>query len=542
MVNIKNINKKFLQFSSLLLVASLLAGIMPSVPVQAAFPGKNGKIAFASRRDNNNDIYVMNADGSAPTRLTTNPATDWAPAWSPDGSRITFYSTRDGNQEIYVMNADGTGQINLTNNAGNDYFASWSPDGAKITFTSNRDGNQEIYTMNPDGSGLTRITNNAANDTLPNWSPDGNKIAFTTNRDGNNEIYTMNPDGSGVIRLTTTTTSDGFPSWSPDGNKIAFTTNRDGNNEIYTMNPDGSGLTRITNNAANDLMPRWSPDGTKFTFISNRDGNQEVYVMNADGTGQVNISNNAAYDEFPDWQPQIGTTITDPADPNRIITTIAASESYPVLDYTVDPNQTLILDGRLCDVTVASGGVLMGTGTACTITVNPGGTIAPGRSPGCLTSGNLSLSGTYTAEIGGTTACTQYDQLQVTGTVTVGGSLSLSLVNGFTPKAGDSFTIITNDGTDPVSGTFAGLAEGSTVTIGSTVFKISYIGGTGNDVVLTAQAATATPTATPTAPNTGTGQTPIAPSVLLLIAGMVISLTGLRAYTKRRGYKISSRA
>jgi hypothetical protein len=85
-----------------------------------------GRIAFASNRDGNFEIYVMNADGSGVTRLTNNPANDW-PSWSPDGKRIAFDSNRDGNFEIYVMNADGSGQTNLTNNQAEDWGPSWSP-------------------------------------------------------------------------------------------------------------------------------------------------------------------------------------------------------------------------------------------------------------------------------------------------------------------------------------------------------------------------------------------------------------------------------
>ena len=66
------------------------------------------------------------------------------PTWSPDGSKIAFHSTRDGNNEIYVMNADGSGQTRLTNNPAAGLLPAWSPDGIKIAFTSIRGGNQEI--------------------------------------------------------------------------------------------------------------------------------------------------------------------------------------------------------------------------------------------------------------------------------------------------------------------------------------------------------------------------------------------------------------
>ena len=160
------------------------------------------KIAFTSNRDGNEEIYLMNAEGSGLTNLTNNAANDFSPAWSPYGKKIAFTSYRDGNEEIYVMNADGSGQINLTNNAADDLYPAWSPDGKKIAFTSYRGGNDEIYVMNADGSGQTNLTKNAAYDANPTWSPEGKKIAFMSYRDGNYEIYVMNSDGSGQTNLT----------------------------------------------------------------------------------------------------------------------------------------------------------------------------------------------------------------------------------------------------------------------------------------------------------------------------------------------------
>src|SRR5262249_28599020 len=83
--------------------------IDPSTFVRAIVGGSGnappaGTIAFVSNRDGNDEIYVMNGDGSAQKRLTDNPANDESPAWSPDHARIAFTSDRDGNNEIYVMN------------------------------------------------------------------------------------------------------------------------------------------------------------------------------------------------------------------------------------------------------------------------------------------------------------------------------------------------------------------------------------------------------------------------------------------------------
>ena len=131
-----------------------------------------GQIAFTSERDGDQEIYLMHADGSGVTRLTNNPARDFWPVWSSDGTKIAFHSERDGNGEIYVMNADGSNPLNLTNNPGWDGFGAWSPDGTKIAFNSERDnGNGEIYVMNADGSGLRNLTNNPAADLAPAWRP-----------------------------------------------------------------------------------------------------------------------------------------------------------------------------------------------------------------------------------------------------------------------------------------------------------------------------------------------------------------------------------
>lgn len=156
---------------------------------------------------------------------------------------------------------------------------------------------------------------------------------------------------------------------------------------------------------------------------------------------------------------------------------------------------TLLVNGSLptgSAVTVASTATLGGTGTISGgVTVQSGGTLAPGASPGITNTGNVTLNSgsTFAAEINGTTVGTQYDQLNVTGTVSLGGAV-LSLSGSLTPSVGNTFTIINNDSTDAVSGTFSGLAEGATVTFNGVPMAISYVGGTGNDVVLTALSTT----------------------------------------------------
>jgi Tol biopolymer transport system component len=208
-------------------------------------------------------IALLNFDDNS-TAILSNPSgsDEGFPDWSPDGTLIAFNSRRDGNNEIYLMNADGSNQVRLTDNPADDFAPSWSPDGTKIVFVSDRDqsaGITDLYIMNADGSGVTRLTNDAYLDYAPDWSPDGQKIAFRSDRDGNSDIYVINIDGSGEIQLTQDPAYDWSPQWSPDGKYIAFQTDRDGNFEIYRMVADGSDPVNLTNDPSEDQMPFWRP-------------------------------------------------------------------------------------------------------------------------------------------------------------------------------------------------------------------------------------------------------------------------------------------
>jgi photosystem II stability/assembly factor-like uncharacterized protein len=183
---------------------------------------------------------------------------------------------------------------------------------------------------------------------------------------------------------------------------------------------------------------------------------------------------------------------------------------------------TLIVDGSLAGAATVNVGfgaptLLGGDGSisgAVTIqnSVIPGANrISPGNSPGILNTGNLNVSGTVDIEIGGTTAGAannNHDQINVTGTVTLGGTavLNPTTFNGFVPSPGDSFTIIENDGGDAVTGTFMGLAEGAVISddfLGSgNSAVITYTGGSGNDVVIFLPEVSIAVSATPLAEDT----------------------------------------
>jgi Tol biopolymer transport system component len=269
-------------------------------------PGKDGigQIAFVSTRDGNPEIYIISTDGSGAARLTDDPAGDFHPAWSPDGTRIAFYSERDGNAEIYVMNADGSDVTRLTQDPANDFDPAWSPDGTQITFHSHRFlGAARIFVMNADGSGVVCLTDPNWDDWSPAWSPDGTQILFNSSRYNNRDIWLMGADGSKMTNLTANPADDWWPAWSPDGSQIVFHSDRDGGFDIYSMNKDGSEVIRLTASSALEYDPAWSSDGKFIALTSDRAGNRDVWIMNADGSGATNLTAHPAHDWAPAWRP-----------------------------------------------------------------------------------------------------------------------------------------------------------------------------------------------------------------------------------------------
>ena len=128
-----------------------------------------------------------------------------------------------------------------------------------------------------------------------------------------------------------------------------------------------------------------------------------------------------------------------------------------------------------------NGGTLAGSGTVGTIS-SIGGKIAPKPGLTPLSASATALNGaTFVESILGSST---YSRLSVTGTVNLTGS-TLDATLGFASATGNQFTVIDNDLADAVVGTFNGMPEGTTLVRNGRTLKISYVGGTGNDVVLT---------------------------------------------------------
>jgi Tol biopolymer transport system component len=284
--------------------------ILAFIPALSSSAHPEGKIAFASDRDGNYEIYVMNDDGTGVTRLTYATGSDTQPTWSPDGTKIAFTSNRDGNKEIYVMNVDRSGSpVNLTNNTSSDTEPIWSPNGTRIAFTSDRDLNTEIYVMDVDGKNQRNLTDSPYGDSSATWSPDSSRIVFQSDRNypgWGGGIYTMDADGSNPnVLLGDMGVGYYFtPAWSPDGNAIAFCDYLHRVPDLSVFRFDGIPASGYGGYLFSCMHPTWSPDGNRIAF-SGADAGQEIaaeiYVLNSGESSLTNLTNSPAADIDPDW-------------------------------------------------------------------------------------------------------------------------------------------------------------------------------------------------------------------------------------------------
>jgi Tol biopolymer transport system component len=339
---------------------------LPELPPQLS----NTEIAFVSNREGTWDIYVMNADGTNPRRLTNSPEVEQSPLWSPDGTKIAFVIGRysspgdtyvmDG-RDIYVMNADGTNPRRLTTTStGSIALPAWSPDSTKIAFSSFRGCDREDYVINADGTNrvLLQKLSGCGRGTWdrwwPSWSPDGTKITFPA-YDSSLAIHVLHPDGNNSKLYTPL--GDGandykwWVSWSPGGTKIGFVA-RSGTGHglgIYVMNADGSDPKQLAefSSTSEHVLAAWSPDGTRIAFASKfraeSEGISEIYVIDVAGSNLRRLTDTPAAEGHPSWSPdgtklvfasrragnwEIYTMNADGSDPQRLTKT-PQSEGAP---------------------------------------------------------------------------------------------------------------------------------------------------------------------------------------------------------------------
>lgn len=179
-------------------------------------------------------LFLAAEDGSEEHPLLPDSATDYNPAWAPDGNSIVFTSERNGSADLFRVNPDGSGLAELTTEPSYDDQAAFSPDGRQLVFVSTRgSGTANLWILDLTTKKARQLTSEPGGDFRPAWSADGEWIAFSSGRgvippfsEGRWErlqiadIYILHPDGSGLKKLTTGGNFCGSPKWTSDNRHI----------------------------------------------------------------------------------------------------------------------------------------------------------------------------------------------------------------------------------------------------------------------------------------------------------------------------------
>ena len=187
--------------------------------------------------------------------------TNASPAWSPDGSQLMFMSSMYGSPELFVTDASGGHPKRITYSTGASTSPSWNPNtGQQVAFVSDRGGIPQLYTMNADGSSQTKVDLPDMGYVIdPAWSPNGQLLAFSWRRpNGNYDLYVMEIATRQLVELTRDAGRNERPSWAPDGRHLVFESTRTGTRQIWSMLADGTAARQLTKQGQNE-SPNWSP-------------------------------------------------------------------------------------------------------------------------------------------------------------------------------------------------------------------------------------------------------------------------------------------
>ena len=263
-------------------------------------------IVFASTQHRpTSDIYIKSVNGRTVTQLTSDPANDVMPAFSPDGQRIAFCSNRNGNWDIFVMPVTGGQALQVTSDPSHELHPTWSPDGKKLAFCrlGETSGRWEMWVMEVGGTASAEFLGYGM---FPQWCPvahtgmDGrDRILFQHSRERGDHafsVWTIDYRAGDASSPTEIASAQGQAlinaSWSPDGNRVVYATIANPNelasasdrmpqSTLWMTAIDGSQKVVLTSGPFMNLMPTWSTDG-RIYFVSDRTGVPNIWSIGTD--------------------------------------------------------------------------------------------------------------------------------------------------------------------------------------------------------------------------------------------------------------------
>lgn len=254
-------------------------------------------IVFASTRNSERpDLFLKTVDGTAIEQLTSDPADDIQPRFNADASKIAFASNRSGNWDIWQVNRDGTGLMQLTRDDTDEVAPCWSPDGQRIAFTvwGRRSHNWEIWTLSVSEPGVRRFL---CYGMFPTWSPDGTKLTFQRARQRGSRwfsVWTIELVGLEARHPTEVAYREDAaciaPRWSPDGELLVYcAVKRAGDAlrypprgaltaDLWAVELSSGQRFKLTDGASPAFNPTWNKDGRIF-FVSARAGAENIWAV-----------------------------------------------------------------------------------------------------------------------------------------------------------------------------------------------------------------------------------------------------------------------
>lgn len=285
----------------------VIAALAAAPTALAAFPGKNGTIAFIKSKHGNPDIWVMGPKGGKETDISRSPkAFESAPVFSPNGRTIAFlWSNRSGSRNgIGIVNSNGKGLRHLTNIANSQEFyerPGFTPDGQTIVFTcGHNDASGEpvfaICSMPASGGAQKQLFGGAGLPRNAITSPVGPQVVFLVidpNGQGEDILDVSALDGSNAVPIGGVTP---MSDWSPDGRSFVY----EDHLAVTTRAADGSGTpTHIADRPMRDDDPSFSPDGR--LVIWENEATHDLWIANSTGGGLKNMTHQPGFEKQPTW-------------------------------------------------------------------------------------------------------------------------------------------------------------------------------------------------------------------------------------------------